>query len=131
MELSGNDANRWEQMSNKIQELEQEIVSYANLANDISVALKELSTNLKEAQGVASSLSNLAYKEVLRQESGTLNATDGDYDLATGSFSLESEASSQPMPQRTQIKDIKQRKSNTKSKSIRHKQTKLIKDEDE
>jgi len=78
MELSGSDAERWDQMSNKIQELEQQIASYHELVKGISSTLTELITNLAETQQTANSLSSLAYKEVLRQESGTINADD-DY----------------------------------------------------
>ncbi len=92
MELTGNDASRWEQMSNSIQTLEQKIASYHELIKGISSSLAELTTSLEETRQTAYALSNLAYKEVLRQESGTINADD-DYDTP-----IVAQESSQPEP---------------------------------
>lgn len=76
MELSGDDANRWEQTSNKLRELEERVASYRETAKVINNALSELLVSLEKTQESISELSKLTYKESLRQVSGMLNADE-------------------------------------------------------
>lgn len=73
MELTGNTADRWEQVSNKIAEIASNIASKQELIKSISSTLDELTTDLDTERDALEKLGNLAYKEVLREESGTLN----------------------------------------------------------
>lgn len=138
MELTGNDAERWEQMSNKTQELEQKIASYCKLIKGVGSTLTKLTASLEETRQTADRLSNLAYKEVLRQESGTINADD-DYGILESSQPepitqltqsvSESVARSQPKdkPKTTS----KKRKRTTKAKTAPANQVGLLDNSDE
>lgn len=76
MELTGNTADRWEQISNKIGEIATSISAKQELIKGISSTIDELSIELDAERKVLEQLSNLALKEVLREESGTLNDED-------------------------------------------------------
>ena len=76
MELTGNTADRWEQISNKIGEIATSISAKQELIKGISSTIDELSIELDAERKVLERLSNLALKEVLREESGTLNDED-------------------------------------------------------
>ena len=99
MELTGNTADRWEQVSNKIAEIASNIASKQELIKSISSTLDELTTDLDAERDALEKLGNLAYKEVLREESGTLND--------------ETPAISEP-EQATPTQEEKQAKSSTK-----------------
>lgn len=136
MELTGNDASRWEQMSNSIQTLEQKIASYHELIKGISSSLAELTTSLEETRQTADGLSNLAYKEVLRQESGTINADD-DYDISepkpepiTQLTPSVSELVAHPQPKNESKTTPKKRKRTTKTKLASVNQVGLLDDSD-
>lgn len=73
MELKGNAADRWQQVSDKLAEIAANIAAKQELVKDISSTLEELGAELKNEQKLLDKLSNLALKEVLREESGTLN----------------------------------------------------------
>lgn len=73
MELKGNAADRWQQVSDKLAEIAVDIAAKQELVKDISSTLEELGAELKNEQKLLDKLSNLALKEVLREESGTLN----------------------------------------------------------
>lgn len=73
MELTGNAADRWEQIGNKINELTMSISAKQELIKRISSTIGELDAELDADRKVLEKLSNLALKEVLREESGTLN----------------------------------------------------------
>lgn len=73
MELTGNAADRWEQIGNKINELTMSISTKQELVKGISSTIEELDAELDADRKVLEKLSNLALKEVLREESGTLN----------------------------------------------------------
>lgn len=106
MELTGNDAERWEQMSNEIQEIEEKIASYYELVKGMGSTLMELATNLGETQQIVNNLSNLAYKEVLRQESGTINADD-DYGVSPSALSTSINAMSELPQTKTSAQSVK------------------------
>lgn len=135
MELTGNDASRWEQMSNSIQALEQKIASYHELIRGMSSSLAELTTSLEETRQTADRLSNLAYKEVLRQESGTINADD-NYDIPESSRSEPviqltpsvSELVAHPQPKNESKTTPKKRKRTTKTKTTAVNQVGLLDD---
>lgn len=76
MELTGNTADRWEQISNIIGEIATSISAKQELIKGISSTIDELSIELGAERKVLEQLSNLALKEVLREESGTLNDED-------------------------------------------------------
>ena len=73
MELTGSTADRWEQISNKINELAMGISAKQELVKGISSALEDLNAELDTERQTLEQLANLALKEVLREESGTLN----------------------------------------------------------
>lgn len=73
MELTGSTADRWEQMSNKINEIAMSVSAKQELVKGISSTIEELGAELDADRKVLEKLSNLALKEVLREESGTLN----------------------------------------------------------
>jgi len=73
MELTGSTADRWEQISNKINELAMGISAKQELVKGISSTLEDLNTELDTERQTLEQLANLAFKEVLREESGTLN----------------------------------------------------------
>ena len=73
MELTGSAADRWEQICNKINKLTMSISAKQELIRGISSTIEELDAELDADRKVLEKLSNLALKEVLREESGTLN----------------------------------------------------------
>lgn len=73
MELTGNTADRWEQISNKMAEIASHIAEKQELIKSISSTLDDLNLELNTERDTLEKLGNLAYKEVLREESGTLN----------------------------------------------------------
>lgn len=73
MELQGNSADRWQQISDKLAELSSDIVAEQKAVNSVRSILDELGSSLNDRQQLLEKMSNLAYKEVLREESGTLN----------------------------------------------------------
>lgn len=73
MELTGNTADRWEQISKHISELSSEIEKNQAIAKDAISTMKQIGKNLTNLQSKVDELSTLAYKEVLREESGTIN----------------------------------------------------------
>ena len=73
MELTGNAADRWEQIGNKINELTMSILAKQELIKGISSTIEDLDAELDADRRMLEKLSNLALKEVLREESGTLN----------------------------------------------------------
>lgn len=73
MELTGNTADRWEQISNKMAEIASSIAEKQELIKGISSTLNDLNSDLDAEHDMLEKLGNLAYKEVLREESGTLN----------------------------------------------------------
>lgn len=73
MELTGSTADRWEQICNKINKLTMSISAKQELIRGISSTIEELDAELDADRKVLEKLSNLALKEVLREESGTLN----------------------------------------------------------
>ncbi len=76
MELTGNTADRWEQISNKIGEIAASISAKQELIKGVSSTIDELGAELAAERKALELLSNLALKEVLREESGTLNDED-------------------------------------------------------
>lgn len=78
MELKGNSADRWEQFSNKLGELAASVATKKEMITAISSTLDDMMKQLETEQSELEQLGNLAYKEVLREESGTLN-DDEDY----------------------------------------------------
>ena len=76
MELTGNTAARWEQISNKIGKIATSISAKQELIKGISSTIDELGAELDAERKALEQLSNLALKEVLREESGTLNDED-------------------------------------------------------
>lgn len=73
MELTGTTADRWEQVSNKIAELAQDIEKKKKTISDAITSLKQVEKKFGSLQLELEQLSSIAYKEVLREESGTLN----------------------------------------------------------
>lgn len=73
MELTGNAADRWEQISKKLNELAMSISAKQELIKGISSTIEDLDEELDTDRKLLEKLGNLANKEVLREESGTLN----------------------------------------------------------
>lgn len=73
MELTGSTADRWEQISNRINELATGISAKQELIKGILSTIEDLNTELDVERKALEQLGSLALKEVLREESGTLN----------------------------------------------------------
>ena len=73
MELTGSTADRWEQMGNKINDLAIDVSAKQELIKGVSSTLEDLNGELDAVRKTLEQLRNLADKEVLREESGTLN----------------------------------------------------------
>ena len=83
MELQGNTADRWEQVSTKLAELSKECKEKKKAINNAVALLKQSEKDLAMLQSNIEQLSNITYKEVLREESGTLNDEIPEFDNAT------------------------------------------------
>lgn len=73
MELTGNAADRWQQISDKLGELALNISQKQKMVESISSTLDALKKDLDTDKKALEEVSNIALKEVLREESGTLN----------------------------------------------------------
>lgn len=73
MELTGNAADRWQQISDKLGELALNISQKQEMIEAISSTLDNLKKDLGTDKKALEEVSNVAFKEVLREESGTLN----------------------------------------------------------
>ena len=73
MELTENTAAKWEQIRNETAELASSIASKQEIIKSISSALDELITDFDTERETLEKLRDLADKEMLREESGTLN----------------------------------------------------------
>ena len=73
MELTENTAARWERIRNETAELASSIASKQEIIKSISSALDELITDFDTERETLEKLRDLADKEMLREESGTLN----------------------------------------------------------
>lgn len=73
MELTGNAADRWQQISDKLKELALNISQKQEMVEAISSTLDDLKKDLDTDKKALEEVSNVALKEVLREESGTLN----------------------------------------------------------
>lgn len=73
MELTGNAADRWQQISDKLGELALNISQKQEMVEAISSTLDDLKKDLNTDKKALEEVSNVALKEVLREESGTLN----------------------------------------------------------
>lgn len=73
MELTGNAADRWQQISDKLGELALNISQKQKMVESISSTLDDLKKDLDTDKKALEEVSNIALKEVLREESGTLN----------------------------------------------------------
>ena len=83
MELQGNTADRWEQVSTKLAELSEEYKEKKKTINGIVSSLKQVEKDLATLQSNIEELSNITYKEVLREESGTLNDETPEFEDVT------------------------------------------------
>ena len=80
MELNGTTtADRWEEISNHLSELSQKISKEKTAIHSLLTELKKSEKNLDKLTSDLEKLSGLAYKEVLREESGTLNDEMPEY----------------------------------------------------
>lgn len=73
MELTENTAAKWEWIRNETAELASSIASNQEIIKSISSALDELIADLDTKRKTLQKLHDLADKEMLREESGTLN----------------------------------------------------------
>lgn len=73
MELTGNAADRWQQISDKLGELALNVSQKQKMVESISSTLDDLKKDLDTDKKALEEVSNIALKEVLREESGTLN----------------------------------------------------------
>lgn len=125
MELSGDDANRWEQTSNKLREFEERVASYREKAKIINNTLSELLVSLEKTQESISELSKLTYKESLRQVSGMLNADENYTPANLAEPQPQHEAQKEPA-KRPKTKYKKPASVLNKAKPISPKQTNLL-----
>lgn len=131
MELSGDDANRWEQMSNMLEELSTQLSSCRELTENMKDALADTTATLSRAQERISRLSTLAYKEVLRQESATLNAEEETYN-ASAIVPIEACSSSEHKMVESASRQVKKTtKRKAPSKKNTPKQANLLNDGEE
>ena len=73
MELKGNTAERWEQVSNKLSELSEGLSGKKKEIDAMITSLKQVEKEIDSTRKTLEKLGAAAYKEVLREESGTLN----------------------------------------------------------
>lgn len=114
MELTENTAAKWEQIRNETAELASSIASKQEIIKSISSALDELITDFDAKRETLEKLRDLADKEMLREESGTLNDE-------TPAISKPQPRQTNPAPKEKQVKSAtknparkKRAKSNTK-----------------
>ena len=106
MELTGNTADRWEQTSNKIAEIALDVASKQELIKSIVSTLNELIVDLDTERDMLEKLGNLAYKEVLREESGTLNDETSIIQDPTPSTESTKERQTKPSTEKTPEKSV-------------------------
>lgn len=106
MELTGNTADRWEQTSNKIAEIALDVASKQELIKSIVSTLNELIVDLDTERDMLEKLGNLAYKEVLREESGTLNDETPIVQDPTPSTESTKEKQTKPSTEKTPEKSV-------------------------
>lgn len=73
MELTGNNANRWEQISKKIGDLAFETDKQRDQLEKLTAELADLTDHIRLNQETLTKLSGVAFKEVLREGSMMLN----------------------------------------------------------
>lgn len=77
MELKGNTAERWEQISTALGDIAAETDKQYQMLEKVSELLSALSDSIKANQDALVKLSGAAYKEVLRESSKMLNDDPG------------------------------------------------------
>ena len=105
MKLTGNAADRWQQVSDKLGELALSISAKQALVEGILSALDELNGELANEKKTLETISSLTLKEVLREESGTLNDEPPEVMLAPTSQEqqqkqVQEQPKEQPKPQK-------------------------------
>lgn len=78
MELTGNSANRWEQVSNKIGDIAFETDKQKEQLEKLITELVDLAERIRRNQETLTKLSGVVYKEVFREESKMLNDDSDD-----------------------------------------------------
>lgn len=86
MELTGNSASRWEQVSNKIGDIAFETDKQREQLEKLITELADLTERIRHNQEALTKLSGVVYKEVFREESKMLN-DDSDDSTATNANS--------------------------------------------
>lgn len=125
MELTGSTADRWEQISNRINELATGISTKQELIKGILSTIEDLNTELDAERKALEQLGNLALKEVLREESGTLNdemPVFNDEPDTKKQFKKEDSTNTDKSPKKQKKTD----EANTQSPVIDAKQTELF-----
>ena len=125
MELTGSTADRWEQISNRINELATGISTKQELIKGILSTIEDLNTELDAERKALGQLGNLALKEVLREESGTLNdemPVFNDEPDTKKQFKKEDSTNTDKSPKKQKKTD----EANTQSPVIDAKQTELF-----
>lgn len=91
MELAGNSANRWEQVSNKIGDIAFETDKQREQLEKLITELVDLAGRIRFNQEALTKLSGVAYKEVFREESKMLNDDSSESVAATAELPTELE----------------------------------------
>lgn len=91
MELTGNSANRWEQVSNKIGDIALETDKQREQLEKLIAELVDLAGHIRFNQETLTKLSGVVYKEVFREESKMLNDDSNESITATAEPSMELE----------------------------------------
>lgn len=131
MELTGSTADRWEQMSNKINEIALSISAKQELIKGISSTIEDLNAELDAEHEILEQLSNLALKEVLREESGTLNDEAPVFEDAQNPEKKTEKLKDTSDSKKFSEEQKKTDKNNTKSPEKPAKQTELFHDPEE
>ncbi len=102
MELTGNSANRWEQVSNKIGDIALETDKQREQLEKLIAELVDLAGHIRFNQETLTKLSGVVYKEVFREESKMLNDDSNELIAATAEPSMELEGTKTTKKQSTQ-----------------------------
>lgn len=118
-------------MSNKINEIALSISAKQELIKGISSTIEDLNAELDAEHEILEQLSNLALKEVLREESGTLNDEAPVFEDAQNPEEETEKLKDTSDSKKSSEEQKKTDKNNTKSPEKAAKQTELFHDPEE
>lgn len=139
MELTGNSANRWEQVSNKIGDIAFETDKQREQLEKLITELVDLAGRIRFNQETLTKLSGVVYKEVFREESKMLNDDSDESSTTLVSLTQTPNATSdargadrsskQNKTPKKQVKSTNCHEKQEQSTTTEEKQLPLLKDE--